>query len=80
MIELRDKSTNEPLGTIDDAELRFLVDELEEESETDSDYYIDADTIDMLEADGAPGSLITLFRRILGSQAEEGVEVRWRRV
>jgi len=75
MIELRDKVTNEPLGTISDDELRFLVDELEEESTTDRDYYISTDTIDMLEADGAPGSLLTLLKRILGS--EEGIEVRW---
>jgi len=75
MIELRDKVTNEPLGTIDDDELRFLVDELEEESPTDRDYYISSDTIDMLEADGAPPSLLTLLKRILGS--EEGIEVRW---
>ncbi len=75
MIELRDKLTNEPLGTISDEELRFLVDELEEESTTDRDYYISSDTIDMLEADGAPGSLLTLLKRILGS--EEGIEVRW---
>src|SRR5438552_3438051 len=75
MIELRDKLTNEPLGTISDEELRFLVDELEEESTTDRDYYISSDTIDMLEADGAPASLLTLLKRILGS--EEGVVVRW---
>ena len=75
MIELRDKVTNEPLGTIDDDELRFLVDELEEESPTDRDYYISSDTIDLLRADGAPSSLLTLLKRILGS--EEGIEVRW---
>ena len=80
MIELSDKNTNEPLGTIDDGELRFLVNVLEEESETYRDYYVDADTIDMLAADGAPASLITLFRRILGSQADEGVEIKWRRI
>jgi len=34
-----------------------------------------SDTIDMLEADGAPASLLTLLKRILGS--EEEVEVRW---
>jgi len=78
MIELRDKITNEPLGTIDDDELRFLVDELEEESPTDRDYYISSDTIDMLESDGAPTSLVTLLKRIVGS--EEGIEVRWLRV
>ncbi|HJS43754.1 MAG TPA: hypothetical protein VJ755_09800 [Gemmatimonadales bacterium] len=80
MIELRDKNTNQPLGTIEDTELKFLVDELEEESDTDRDYYLDADTVDMLEADGASPSLVALFRGILGSQAQEGVEIIWRRV
>ena len=80
MIELRDKNTNDRLGTIEGSELKFLVDELEEESETDRDYYFDADTVDMLEADGASPGLVALFRRILGSQPQEGVEVTWRRV
>ena len=80
MIELRDKNTNERLGTIEDSELKFLVDELEEESETDRDYYFDADTVDMLEADGASPGLVALFRRILGSQGQEGMEITWRRV
>ncbi|HWC74548.1 MAG TPA: hypothetical protein VG454_11490 [Gemmatimonadales bacterium] len=78
MIELRDKDTRESLGTIDDSELQFLVDELEEESTVDQDYYLDSDTIDMLEDDGAPKSLTQLLRRILGSK--EGVTVLWRRV
>jgi hypothetical protein len=78
MIELRDKDTKESLGSIDDSELRFLVDELEEDSSTDRDYYIDSDTIDMLKDDGAPKSLTGLLRRILGSR--DGVEVLWRRV
>jgi len=78
MIELRDKTTNELLGTISDDELKVLTDELEEESETDRDYYFDSATIDMLDEDGAPPSLVSLLRRILGSQ--EGMDVRWVRV
>ena len=78
MIELRHKSTNELVGTIDDVELEFLVETLEEESHSDRDYYVDAATIDMLDGDGAPASLTALLRRILGSQ--EGVELRWVRV
>jgi hypothetical protein len=78
MIELRDKATDEYLGTIDDAELQFLIDDLEEESLEDRDYYIDSDTIQMLQDDGAPSSLITLLRKSLG--AHDGVEVRWRRI
>ncbi|HYL55640.1 MAG TPA: hypothetical protein VEU73_08710 [Gemmatimonadales bacterium] len=78
MIELRDKATDEYLGTIEDDELQFLIDDLEEKSLADRDYYIDADTIQMLEDDGAPPSLLTLLRQSLGSR--DGVEVRWRRM
>jgi hypothetical protein len=78
MFELRDKTTDEYLGTIDDEELQFLIDDLEEESAEDRDYYIDPDTIEMLQDDGAPASLITLLQKSLGSR--DGIEVRWRRV
>ena len=78
MIQLRDKDTNQLLGTIGDADLSFLVDELEEESPTDQDYYFEAATIDMLEQDGAPASLVSLLRQALGSK--EGMEIRWERL
>ena len=77
MIQLRDKNTNQLLGTIDDDDLRFLVDELEEESPTDQDYYFDSDTIDMLEDDGAPATLVSLLRQVLGMQ--DGMEIKWER-
>ncbi|MGH7607557.1 MAG: hypothetical protein ACREME_09470 [Gemmatimonadales bacterium] len=44
MIELRDKDGGEPLGTINERQLQFLVDQLEEESSEDRDYYINAPT------------------------------------
>ena len=75
MIELRDQATDQVLGTIQDDEFRFLTDQLEEESTVDRDYYISVGTIDMLEANGAPPSLITLLRQALGDQ--EGLDVRW---
>ena len=77
LIELRDKDSNQLLGTIGDDDLRFLVDELEEESPTDQDYYFDAATVDMLEEDGAPASLVSLLRQVLG--AKDGMEIRWER-
>jgi len=77
LIQLRDKTTNALLGTIDDEDLKFLVDELEEESPTDQDYYFDSATIDMLEDDGAPATLVALLRQVLGSQ--DGMEIRWER-
>ena len=77
LIQLRDKDTKQLLGTIGDDDLRFLIDELEEESPTDQDYYFDTATIDMLEQDGAPASLVSLLRGVLGSQ--DGMEIRWER-
>jgi processive 1,2-diacylglycerol beta-glucosyltransferase len=75
MVQLLDTETNKPIGTINDAQLKFLVDELEEESESDQDYYIDAGTLEMLEADGGDPALLTLLRSALGTR--EGMEVRW---
>ena len=75
MIQLFDAERNTPIGTITDAQLRFLVNQLEEESATDQDYYINAATIDMLEQDGGDAPLITLLRNALGTR--DDMEIRW---
>ncbi|HTR79891.1 MAG TPA: hypothetical protein VMH39_17385 [Gemmatimonadaceae bacterium] len=77
MIMLRDKETGQTLGTIPDEQLQFLMGELEEESPTDVDYWLQPETIDMLEDDGAPADLITLLRAKLGGR--EGMEIQWSR-
>jgi hypothetical protein len=76
-VQLFDKDTDRSLGMITDDQFRFLVDELEEESPTDTDYYVDAATIDMLEEDGADPVLIDSLRQLLAGR--EGVDVRWQR-
>jgi hypothetical protein len=53
MVELRDAERDRQLGTITEHQLKFLIDALEEESSSDNDYYISADTIEMLETGGA---------------------------
>lgn len=77
MIELHDAERGTRLGTISDEQLQFLVEALEEESLEDKDYYISADTIDMLEEDGADRQLLELLRGALGGR--EGMDVRWSR-
>ena len=77
MITLIDVATNAELGTITDAQLTFMVDQLEEESTEDQDYYINADTLDLFEQNGAEPALVDLLRRALGGRAE--MDVRWRR-
>ena len=77
MIRLHDAERNTLIGTITEDQLQFLVDELEEESAEDTDYYLSADTIDMLEEDGADSQLVSLLRSALAGR--EGFDVRWTR-
>lgn len=75
MIELYDDDKNARLGQITEAQRDFLVDHLQETHPEDQDYYIDAATLEMLEADGADPELIGMLRSALGNR--EGFEVRW---
>ena len=76
-VELFDVESGKPVGTVTDAQFQELVDALEEESVADRDYYISAETIAMLEEDGADPALAGLLRSALG--AREGAEIGWRR-
>ncbi len=77
MITLHDNDSGVAIGTITEEDLAVLVDSLEEESRTDTDYYVQAETIDLLEADGASAELLALLRTALG--AKPGVEIAWTR-
>ena len=70
MIELRDKRTGAFLGTISEAQLQFLIDQLEEESLRDQDYYINLATLDMFERAGGDPELLALLRQSLGTQKD----------
>jgi hypothetical protein len=75
MIRLHDAERGTLIGTISEAQLQFLIDELEEESPEDRDYYVSADTVDMLEENGGDSELVALLRSALGGR--EGLDVRW---
>ena len=77
MVQLYDAELGTRLGEITDAQLQSLIDSLEEESPTDQDYYLTAETIDMLEGDGADAGLVSLLRGALAGR--EGMDVRWAR-
>jgi hypothetical protein len=49
------------------------MDQLEEESADDTDYYIDHATLDLFEEAGAEADLLTLLRQALGTR--EGFEI-----
>jgi hypothetical protein len=77
MIDLYNASTNQLIGSITEADLQVLIDRLEEESSDDQDYYIDAETIELLGDGRATDHLLGLLRTALGSSA--GIEIRWER-
>ena len=78
MVTLSLTESGAVLGSISDADLQMLVDQLEEESEEDTDYYVTAETIAMLEERGASETLVALLKRALGTA--EGVDVSWERL
>jgi hypothetical protein len=76
VITLSLKDSGALLGTIDEADLQLLLDQLEEESEADIDYYISPATIDILAENGASAQLIALLKEAVGDT--DGVDVVWR--
>ena len=77
MIDLYNNTTGELLGPITEADLKVLVDALEEESTEDRDYFIDAATIDVIADGRATEHLVGLLRMALGTS--NGVDIRWER-
>ena len=77
MVRLYDAEGNAEIGTLTDEQFQFLVDQMEEESPQDRDYYVSADTIDMLAEEGGDPAMLELLRRALGGR--DGMDVRWER-
>lgn len=77
MVVIFDKQSGAELGTITDEQLQFLADHLEEETETDDDYYLNRTTVDFLEGEGAEPEVIAILRKALDGRDE--AEIRWTR-
>ena len=75
MPSLYNKKTNALLGAVSDADVQCLIDVLEEEDRKDVDYFVDLDTVDILEDNGASATLVEMLRAAIG--ASEGVDIRW---
>lgn len=75
MPKLYDKQSGALLGIVSDDDIESLIDQLEEEDSADEDYFIDADTIDLLEEGGASETLLNVLRKAVGDS--EGIEIRY---
>lgn len=78
MFDLYDTATNKMVGSVTEAELQHLANNMELESVLDTDFYFQKGTIDLLASDGlATDHLLKLLRDAIGTS--EGVELRWER-
>jgi hypothetical protein len=69
--------TGEPIGTLSDRQLRFLIDHLEEEDSEDRDYFITRDKLDLLEEAGCDRQLIGLLAIAMGESFAIDIAWRW---
>lgn len=77
MVYLYDKGNDQLIGEIEEDELQFLIDQMEEESTKDQDYSITRMEIAYFAQNGATPHLINLLKQALGDKSE--VVILWSR-
>ena len=77
MAKLFDKESGKFVAEITEDQFQFLMDNLEEESSVDEDYYFNKATIEMFKERDADEQLIEILERVIGSKGE--AELRWER-
>ncbi len=75
VITLSLKDGGKVVGTIDEADLQLLIDQLVEEDEEDTDYYVTPLTIEYLEQNGAGEELLRILKEAV--DGAEGVDIVW---
>jgi hypothetical protein len=78
MVKIFNNDSGELIGEITETQLQFLIDNLEEESEEDVDYYINIPTIESFEEKGAEPGLIEILKKGLGTKEE--MEIRYEKM
>ena len=67
--------TGDDIGAIDDKQLAFLVEQLEEEHDDDKNYFIDRETLELLSDNGADPDLLALLEK--GLAGDEEMDISW---
>lgn len=75
ILKLINAESREVIGQISQAEIDFLVDLFEEESLEDATYFVNQDTIDMVEVRGGDPDLIARLRQAVAGS--DGIEITW---
>jgi hypothetical protein len=67
--------TGDEIGTVNDTQLKFLKDQLEEENDDDTEYFIDRDTLELLSDNGADPELLAVLEK--GLAGDDEMDVSW---
>jgi hypothetical protein len=63
------------LGTIDDKQVAFLVEQLDEDDDNETEYFIDRETLELLSDNGADPDLLALLEKGMGDDDE--MDIAW---
>ena len=67
--------SGDEIGTINDKQLAFLVEQLEEEHDDDKNYFIDRETLELLSDNGADPELLDVLEKGMGDDDE--MDIAW---
>ena len=67
--------SGDEIGTINAEQLKFLVGQLEEENDDDTNYFIDRETLELLSDNGADPELLAVLEKGLADDDE--MDVSW---
>ena len=76
MARLYRVDTDKTLGQINDKQLAFLVEMLEEEDSDDQEYFIDQDTLELFSDNDCDAELLAMLESAL-EDGEDGVDIAW---
>ena len=76
MARLYRVDTGKTIGQLNEAQLKFLVDMLEEEDSDDQDYFIDADTLELFSDNNCDPELLAMLEGAV-EDGEDGVDIAW---
>ena len=77
MINLKNKDTGQKIGSITEAQLQYLIDELVEEHQKDQDYWLNRRQLEIFKEKGGDAALISMLESAMGSH--DDIEVIWER-
>jgi hypothetical protein len=67
--------TGDAIGQISDEQLKFLVEQLGEEHDDDTDYHIDRETLELLSDNDADPELLAMLEKAIGD--DDSMHIAW---